>query len=117
MAGVDRRCHRQACMEWHIGGRALDRDLDREPLDDLYPVAGRVLRREHREAVSGAGAEARKMPLENAVGGGVEFYRRGRAQSHVAHMDLLEVRLVPTTVAPQCEHGFPRRPDISRLPT
>src|SRR3546814_850375 len=86
MAGVDRRFHRQACMEWHIGGRAIDRDLDREPLDDLYPVAGRVLRREHREAVAGAGAEARKMPLEIEVGEGVDFDRRGLAQSHVAQL-------------------------------
>src|SRR3546814_3221429 len=92
-------------MEWHSGGLAICRDLDREPLDDLYPVAGRVLRREHREAVAGAGAEARKMPLEIEVGEGVDFDRRGLAQSHVAQLVLLEVRLDPDAVADQCEHG------------
>src|SRR3546814_10959442 len=45
------------------------------------------------------------MPLEIEVGEGVDFDRRGLAQSHVAQLVLLEVRLDPDAVADQCEHG------------
>src|SRR3546814_17293036 len=74
--------------------------------DPLFPYTTLSdLRREHREAVAGAGAEARKMPLEIEVGEGVDFDRRGLAQSHVAQLVLLEVRLDTDVVADQCEHG------------
>ncbi len=72
---------------------------------DLDPVAGGVLRRQHRELRSGPGTDRRDATLEHEAGVGVEADFGRLADAHVVEVGFLEVGFdVGALVGDQGQH-------------
>ena len=62
------RVHRQAdAQRMRCEFLGIERDAHRQALDDLDPVAGRVLRRDQREGRAGAAGEAGTLPWNTTL--------------------------------------------------
>ena len=78
----------------------------RQTLDDLDPIAGRVLRRQDREIRSGARTHADDMRLEGAIRISVDVDGCLLTRTHVGQAGFAEIRLDPDASArQQREHG------------
>ena len=76
-------------------GRAGDTDADREALRDLDPVAGGVLRRQHRERRARARADRLHHAVELGAGIHVEADGGGLARLDAGDIGLLEIGVDP----------------------
>ena len=94
----------------------VDRDPHRHALDDLNPVAGRVLGRQDRKFAARAAADACDMAGQRLAGVGVERDRRGLADAHMIEVGFLEIGVDPVVVADQQAHRRnAQRDDLARL--
>src|SRR5690606_30905584 len=87
--------------------RRVDRDPNRYALGDLYPVPGRVLRREHRKLRPGAGTDRGDMPPEHDPGVGIETDFCRLTDAHLVELGLLDVGF--DVGAGVCDDGRHRR--------
>jgi hypothetical protein len=95
MAGVDLDGGAHAGAQRRRVGRHLHGEPDRHALHHLHPVAGGVLRRQHRELGAGCGREAGDSRLPFAAGIGVDGDDRRRARLEVREIGLLRIGLDP----------------------
>ena len=95
--GVHRRGDGQADAQRMLGQlRRIQRDLHRQALHDLDPVARGILRRQQRERRAGAGRQADDMAVEHHVTAIQVGDQRGRlSEAQVAQLAFLEVRVQP----------------------
>src|ERR1700733_8187802 len=95
IAGVDPRGDTDAREQRPVRIDLIKLEAYRQTLDDLDPIAGRVLRRQDREIRSGARTHADDMGLEGAIRISVDVEDRLLARTHVGQADFSEIRLDP----------------------
>src|SRR5579862_2379313 len=71
----------------------VELESDRQSLNDLHPVAGRILGGQDRELRSGAGADADDARTQGAPRIGVDLHARRLPGAHVRELYLLEIGL------------------------
>jgi hypothetical protein len=76
----------------------IERDADRDALNDLGKVAGGVLRRDHAEDRPGARCQAEDMAVEDLARPHVGDHRRWLPRLHMRQLILLEIRVDPEPV-------------------
>ena len=69
----------------------IEHDLHGNALDDLYEVAGRVLRRQHGKALAGAALDRLDMACEPTCRIAVDLHVHGLTHAHPGQLGLLEV--------------------------
>ena len=116
IAGVDPCGHTDAREQWPIWINRIELKAHRQTLDDLDPIAGRILGRQHCEIGASAGAHADDVRPERAVRIGIDVDRRLLAWTHMGQARLAEIRLDPDAPArQQREHGRPWIDEIADL--
>ena len=89
-----------------FGSTLIELEAYRQTLDDLDPIAGRILGRQDREIRSGAWTHADDVRLERAIRISVDVDRRLLTWTHVGQAGFAEIRLDPDAPArQQREHG------------
>jgi len=115
LADVDFGFHRESDPQRMLGQLVVvERYAHRDALDDLDPVAGRVLRRQQRERGAGSGAEPFDLAVILhflAVHIGAQLDRLADAQ--VANLAFLEIRFDPNLV--ERDHRHQRRAGLHAL--
>src|SRR5512139_538029 len=99
MAGVDFHPGTEACTQLRHSRLGIELDSQRDPLGDLDPVAGGVLRRDDRELGAGGRAQAFDHALPGGIGIGVDTDGDRLARADVGEVGLGEVGLNPEVAA------------------
>src|SRR5262244_4611210 len=116
----DLRLYRHAGCNQMLGIWLLvEYDLDGQALNDLHVIAGRVLRRQQREARAGARLEAVNMPPEDFVRISVQPDLDWLSGAHAVELCLLEVCQYPHLGWHEHDQrlaGLQERAELDRLP-
>ena len=93
-----------------------DGDAHWNALDNLGEISGRVVGRKERELRSGRAADARHLPLADAVAVGVDLELDRLAWTDRGKLSLLEVRGDPDAgVSDDAEQWLSRRDELSNF--
>ena len=101
MASVDPRGDTDARKQRPVRIDLIELEAYRQTLDDLDPIAGRILGRQDREIRSGARAHADDVRLERVIRISVDVDRRLLTWTHVGQAGFAEIRLDPDAPARQ----------------
>src|SRR6516164_10573319 len=106
IAGVDPRSHTDPREQRPVRIDLIKFEAHRQALDDLDPIARRILGRQNREIRSGARTHADDMRLERATRISIHVDRRLLTWTHVGQASFAEIRLDPdATARQQRKHG------------
>src|ERR1700731_3802968 len=93
--GVDPRSDADAGEQRPVRIELIKFEADRQTLDDLHPIASRILGRQHREIRPGARTHADHMRFEGAIWISVDIDYCVLTRAHVGQAGFAEVRLDP----------------------